>query len=65
MSLKENLRDETLVSMQHTCSAFLKAYQCSGATKVFDFPELHKIATGLYLAIWTKWEEFCRRLLIR
>lgn len=64
MEPKEKLRNETLESIQHTCSVFLKAYQNSGGTKVFDFSEMHKIATGLYLAIWTRWEEYCRQLLV-
>ena len=64
MNLKEKLRDETLDSIKHSCEAFTKVFDNSGKDKVFNFPETHKIANGLYLSIWTKWEEFCRQLLI-
>ncbi len=61
---QQNLRDEFLGTLTHIGSVLTKVSENSGPLETFSWPDLHKIAEGLFLSAWTHWEQFTHYLLI-
>lgn len=64
METPAEIRDNFLDTIAHLKTVTEKVKQNSGNGKIFNFPDSHKLAEGLFLKAWTHWEEFIRSLLI-
>src|SRR5712691_146252 len=61
---QQALRDQFLDTLAHIGNVLTKVTQQSGANGFLSFPDLHKIAEGLFLSAWTHWEQFTHYLLV-
>src|SRR5258708_19753442 len=57
------IRDGYLGTLNHIGKVFPKLKANLGQHGIFDFPDVHKLGEGLFLAAWTYWEGFLRSLL--
>lgn len=61
---QQALRDQFLATLTHIGSVLTKVTQNSGPHGFLSFPDLHKLAEGLFLSAWTHWEQFTHFLLV-
>ena len=58
-----SIRDGYLGTLTHVDQIFPKLTANLGRGGIFGFPDVHKLAEGLFLNAWTYWEGFLRDLI--